>query len=93
MSIKDDLREYAHSKGLNKYNDVKQKIVKEIKEEIAGCEKEVTVSWGSYGYGYDDSPSVSLVENVMEEIDLPYDIEIDYDVLRLKIKIKELYED
>ena len=29
----------------------------------------------------------------MEEIDLPYDIEIDYDVLRLKIKIKELYED
>ena len=45
MSIKDDLREYAHSKGLNKYNDVKQKIVKEIKEEIAGCEKEVTVSW------------------------------------------------
>ena len=42
---------------------------------------------------YDDPPSVSLVENVMEEIDLPYDIEIDYDVLRLKIKIKELYED
>lgn len=39
VSIKDDLREYAHSKGLNKYNDVKQKIVKEIKEEIAGCEK------------------------------------------------------
>lgn len=90
MSIKDDLREYAHSKGLTKYNDVKQKIVGEIKEEIAGCEKEVTVSWGSYGY--DDPPSVSLVENVMEEIDLPYDIEIDYDVLRLKIKIKELYE-
>ena len=91
MSIKDDLREYAHSKGLNKYNEVKQKIVGEIKEEIAGCEKEVTVSWGNYGF--EDPPSVSLVENVMEEIDLPYDIENDYDVLRLKIKIKELYED
>ncbi|MBE7361559.1 hypothetical protein INS20_02280 [Staphylococcus haemolyticus] len=91
MSIKDDLREYAHSKGLIKYNEVKQKIVGEIKEEIAGCEKEVTVSWGSYGF--ENPPSVSLLENVMEEIDLPYDIEIDYDVLRLKIKIKELYED
>ncbi|OJH01885.1 hypothetical protein BL313_02485 [Staphylococcus hominis] len=91
MSIKDDLRQYAHSEGLTKYNEVKQKIVGEIKEEIAGCEKEVTVSWGSYGF--EDPPSVSLVESVMEEIDLPYDIEIDYDVLRLKIKIKELYED
>lgn len=32
MSIKDDLREYAHSKGLTIYNEVKQKIVGEIKE-------------------------------------------------------------
>lgn len=91
MSIKDDLKEYAHSEGLTKYNEVKQKIVGEIKEEITDYEKEVTVSWGNYGF--EDPPSVSLVENVMEEIDLPYDIENDYDFLRLTIRIKELYED
>lgn len=91
MSIKDDLKEYAHSEGLTKYNEVKQKIVGEIKEEIADYEKEVTVSWGNYGF--EDPPSVSLVENVMEEIDLPYDIENDYEFLRLTIRIEELYED
>ena len=50
VSIKDDLKS-MHSKGLNKYNDVKQKIVKEIKEEIAGCEKQLV------GKLCDDPPS------------------------------------
>ena len=87
MSIKNELKEYAQEH----YDPVKEEIIESIKDSIKGGESNTKVYWVSLGYDK-TVPSFSLIDKVMNEIDLPYEHIFDNDSLGVSIDISELYE-
>lgn len=87
MSIKSELKEYVQEH----YDPVKEEIIESIKDSIKGGESNTKVYWVSWGYD-EVVPSFSLIDKVMDEIDLPYEHDFGNDSFGVSIDISELYE-
>lgn len=87
MSIKSELKEYAQEQ----YDPVKEKIIDSIRNSIRGGESNTKVYWASWGYD-EVVPSFSLIDKVMDEIDLPYEHDFGNESIGVSIDISELYE-
>ncbi|MFQ3843324.1 hypothetical protein AABD41_01595 [Staphylococcus pseudoxylosus] len=88
MDVKDELRHYVLYEGSQLYNQFKEEIIDEIKDEINNRSKSVSIFWG---WGSSIIPQSELIENIMEEIDLPYECDFGNDAKGIEINLEELY--